>query len=193
MRLILGSKSPRRKEILSFFSLPFEQHSPPFDEDLVSFEGDPIAYAQELSRKKAVSLASLFPDALILSADTCVYKEGNIMEKPASDAEAFEMLSILNGSWHTVYTAVTALQGEKEETDCAETHVQFHQVSPEDLRHYHQAFKGTDKAGGYGIQEGGSVIVKQINGCFYNVMGLPISITWQVLRKVGINLWHYLS
>jgi len=193
MRLILGSQSPRRREILSYFSLPFEQLTSHFAEELVPFEGDPVAYAQTLSKGKATSLAPRYPKATILTADTCVFKDGTMMGKPSDDGEAFEMLSTLNGSWHTVYTAVTAQCGEKEVTTCEETKVLFHQVSVEELRHYHQAFKGTDKAGGYGIQMGGSVIVKRMEGCFYNVMGLPISATCQVLREVGIDLWRFLN
>ncbi len=193
MRLILGSISPRRKEILSFFSIPFEQLSPHFDEGKIHFEGDPIAYAQTLSSGKAASLVPSNPEAVIFAADTVVYKDGKLMEKPADEDEALKMLTELNGSWHTVYTAVTARCGEEESTTCAETKIQFHRVSQEDLLHYHQAFNGLDKAGGYGIQRSGSLIVKRMEGCFYNVMGLPISATCEVLQDRGINLWHYLG
>lgn len=193
MRLILGSQSPRRKEILSFFSYPFEQTSPNFAEELVPYTGDPIEYAKILSKGKAQSLASHFPKAAILTADTLVYKDEKIMGKPSDEDAAFEMLKKLNGSWHTVFTSVTALLGNKEVTDCAETKILFHPLSPFQLKQYHQAFKGTDKAGGYSIQMGGSVIVKRIEGCFYNVMGLPISLTCKVLGEIGIDLWRYLG
>ncbi len=193
MRLILASQSPRRKEILSFFRLEFEQVSPHFDEKSISYKGDPAAYACALSKGKAASLAPLYPDAVILAGDTCVHINGKIMEKPADEAEAFEMLSELNGSWHTVYTAVTAQRGEKEATACAQTNVQFHTISEDKLKLYHKAFKGTDKAGGYGIQAAGSLIVKRLDGCFYNVMGLPISATCQVLQEAGIDLWRFLD
>lgn len=192
MRLILGSQSPRRKEILGFFSFPFEQLSSPFDERLITYEGDPAVYAMALSRAKAAVLSPIYPDAVILAADTCVHINGKIMEKPVDEAEALEMLRELNGSWHTVYTAVTAQFGEKEATAFAKTHVQFHRVSEEELRLYHKAFNGIDKAGGYGIQQAGSLIVKRIEGCFYNVMGLPLTATCQVLRNAGIDLWRYL-
>lgn len=192
MRLILGSQSPRRKEILSFFSIPFEQMSPHFAEELVPFEGDPITYAQTLSKAKAASIAPRHPQAVVLAADTIVFKEGNILGKPADHQEAFSMLQTLNGTWHTVYTAVTAQKGKKEITGIEETKILFHSLSDKELLHYHNAFKGTDKAGGYGIQMAGSVIVKRMEGCFYNVMGLPISETCRVLREMGIDLWHYL-
>jgi septum formation protein len=193
MRLILGSQSPRRREILNYFLIPFDQLSPPFDERLIPYEGDPADYAITLSKGKAAALAALNLDAVVLAADTCVHINDKIMEKPADEKEALEMLRELNGSWHTVYTAVTAQVGEKESTLCAQTRVQFHQVSEDDLMLYHKAFNGTDKAGGYGIQQAGSLIVKRMEGCFYNVMGLPLSATCQVLRNAGIDLWHHLS
>lgn len=193
MRLILGSQSPRRAEILGFFSYPFEQISSHFAEELVSFDGDPIVYAKTLSRGKAASLAPRYSDATILTADTIVYKDGALMGKPANDEEGFEMLKTLNGSWHTVYTAVTVQNGDKEVSECAETRILFHNIPEEALLNYHRAFSGNDKAGGYGIQKGGSVIVKRIEGCFYNVMGLPLSLTAELLHANGIDLWHYLD
>lgn len=189
--LILGSQSPRRKEILEFFKLPFEQHSPPYDESSLPFEGDPISYVQELAKGKALSLQSKFPDKVIVTADTIVFKEGKLFCKPESDKESFEMLKTFNGSWHTVYTAVCAMQGKKIALDYEETQVLFHQLTEEQLHHYHIAFQGKDKAGGYGIQMGGSIIIKRIEGCFYNVMGLPITALRNALLEMGVDLWHY--
>jgi septum formation protein len=193
MRLILGSQSPQRREILSFYSLPFEQISPNFAEELVPFEGDPILYAQTIALGKAHSLASRYENSIIITADTVVYKENKIFNKPADEAENFAMLKELNGSWHSVFTAVTVQKGKQHHVATAETRVQFHALNDDELRNYHRAFKGSDKAGGYSIQKGGSVIVKRIEGCFYNVVGLPISIVQLLLKEVGINLWDYLS
>ncbi len=192
MRVILGSASPQRREILKFYTLPFEQVSPYFPEELVPFDGDPVLYAQTLSKGKAASLAPKFPEAIVLAADTVVYKEGRIFNKPANEEENFAMLKELNGSWHSVFTAVTAIKKKIEVTTCQETRVLFHQLEDDELRAYHQAFKGTDKAGGYSIQMGGGLIVKRMEGCFYNVMGLPLSGLQNVLKAVGINLWDYL-
>ncbi len=193
MQLILGSQSARRHEILSFFAYPFRQVSPPFDEATVPFENDPVAYTETLARGKALSLADRYPHEVILTADTCVLKEGKLFEKPADEKEALEMLHELNGARHTVYTAVTAKRGEQEKTLCQETQIQFHHLSSEQLTLYHRAFIGTDMAGGYGIQKSGSIIVKWMEGCFYNVMGLPIAATCEVLGATGIDLWHYLA
>ena len=192
MRLILGSQSPRRCEILRFFTIPFEQIASYFAEELVPFEGDPVLYASLLSKGKASSLIVRYPEAVILTADTVVYKEGKIFNKPANEQENFAMLKELNGSWHSVFTAVTATNGIHICTVCEETRVQFHHLSDSQLQLYHRAFQGTDKAGGYGIQMGGSVIVERMDGCFYNVMGLPTHALQQVLNEVGIDLWHYL-
>ncbi len=192
MRLILGSTSPRRVEILGFFSYPFEQISPQFDESSVTFQGDPASYALEIARGKADSLALQHRDAAILTADTCVSYEDQILNKPADESEAFEMLQMLSGSFHTVYTGLVARHGSEEYTDVAKTEVEFHALSKTQMERYHAAFEGRDKAGGYGIQMAGSVIIKQIKGCFYNVMGLPPASLCPLLQKVGIDLWDYL-
>lgn len=191
--LVLGSQSPRRKEILSFFSVPFTSAAPPYDETHVVFKEDPVTYALALSKGKARSLRPQFPHSLILTADTVVYKEGQLFNKPTDENEAFMMLQALNGSGHSVFTAVTALHGEKESSLCEETKVYFQTATFEELRLYHQTFHGLDKAGGYGIQEGGSLLIKKIEGCFYNVMGLPLSAVSQLLKQFGINLWHFLA
>ncbi|MBI3901055.1 MAG: septum formation protein Maf [Chlamydiia bacterium] len=193
MRLILGSQSPQRKAILSYYALQFEQATSYFEEERVPFEGDPIKYVTTLSKGKAKALAPQFPDAIILTADTVVFKEGKIFNKPATEEENFSMLQELNGSWHSVFTAVTALRGEIEATDFAETRVQFHSIEERELRLYHRAFNGLDKSGGYSIQKGGSLIVKRMEGCFYNVVGLPPFTLQKVLKEVGLNLWEHLS
>lgn len=193
MRLILGSQSPRRGEILKYFSIPFEQVTSNFEEELVPFEGDPIAYTSTLAKGKALSLAPRFPDATILTADTVVFKDGKIFNKPATDEENFEMLKKFNGSWQSVFTAVVASHGKKMALAYAESRILFKSVSEADLRLYHQAFKGCDKAGGYSIEKGGSVVIERLEGCFYNVLGLPITGLQKVLKEMGINLWHYLN
>lgn len=193
MRLILGSQSPRRREILSFFSLPFEQISPHFAEESVIFQGDPIAYVTTLSEGKAASLLPHYPKAIILTADTAVYKEGQIFNKPADEKENYAMLKELMGSWHSVFTAVTVRSGNKIATQYQETRIEFRELQEEQLKLYHQSFKGCDKAGGYTIQRGGSLIIKKMEGCFYNALGLPLNGLQSVLKEVGIDLWHYLA
>lgn len=193
MTIILGSQSPRRKEILSYFALPFHQVSPSYDEDAVPFNGDPIEYVKTLSKGKADSLLPSFPDQIIITADTIVYKDGVIYGKPRHDAEAFEFLKALAGQRHSVFTGVTVRQGHREFQDVAETGVFFNPLNEKEIHIYYKSLPYSDKAGGYMIQQAGGLIVQRIEGCYYNVMGLPINSLRLLLLNLGIDLWDYLK
>lgn len=192
-RLILGSQSPRRKEILSYFALPFEQVSPTFDEASVPFSGDPAAYVCEVAEGKACALAKKFPNALILTADTTVFKSGKIYGKPATAEEAFQALSELAGQWHTVFTGISLYSPNKLWNGVEETKVLFNSLTPEQIRHYHTKLHWSDKAGGYAIQMAGGLAIKKIDGCYYNAMGLPVNSVRTLLLNAGIDLWDYLK
>lgn len=192
-RLILGSQSPRRKEILGYFSLPFEQATPLFDEDSIPFHGNPAKHVCELSHGKAQSLHHLFPKAIILTADTIVFQEGKLYGKPRNEKEAFEILSQLAGKWHSVFTGLTLRQDDREFHRFEETRVLFNPLTPEQVRHYQAKLHCTDKAGGYAIQMAGGLIVNRIEGCYYNVMGLPVNSVRHLLLQIGIDLWDYLK
>lgn len=191
--LILGSQSPRRREIMSFFTLPFVQVSPDFDEEAVPFHGDPEEYAKTLARGKAESLAHEHRKNLILTADTIVYCDGKLYGKPADENEAFRFLSVLKGRWHSVYTAVHLIHGSDRFDAIEETRVLFNDLSDKQIRSYHQSLNYKDKAGGYAIQGAGSLIVNRIDGCYYNVMGLPINAVRGLLLHAGIDLWNNLK
>ncbi|MBS0620446.1 MAG: septum formation protein Maf [Verrucomicrobia bacterium] len=191
-KLILGSGSPRRKEILSFFSVPFVQIHSDFDEETISFEGDAPAYAKKLAKEKGAVLARQFPKAIILTADTVVHFQGKIYNKPKSDEEAFSMLRSLSGNWHEVATGVAVHLGEECHTLAETTKILFNELTDEQIHLYQKACHCLDKAGGYAIQRGGSIIVSKIDGCYYNVMGLPIHAMRVLLLKMGIDLWQYL-
>lgn len=191
--IILGSQSPRRKEILSFFKIPFRQASPNFDEEAVPFEGDPAVYAQTLARGKALSLKPLFPKALIITADTVVYRQGKLYGKPMDEEHGFKMLSELAGQWHTVYTAVTVSSKGKEYSAVEGTKVLFNALAPEQIRLYQRQLHCADKAGGYMAQAAGSLIINKIEGCYYNVVGLPINTLTALLKEVEIDLWQHLA
>lgn len=193
LKLILGSQSPRRKEILSYFALPFEQAKPQFDEESVPFNGDPRDYVCAISGGKSAELLQKFPDAIIITADTTVYREGKIYGKPVNAEEAFQYLSELVGQWHSVFTGVTVRRGNTVYHDAEETRVLFNPLTPEEIRHYHTKLHWSDKAGGYAIQMAGGLIVRKIDGCYYNVMGLPINTLRTLLQKFGIELWEYLK
>lgn len=190
--LILGSQSPRRREILSYFSLPFEQVSSSYDEESVPFFGNPEAYVSAISKGKASALLPRFPNDIILTADTIVYKNGKVYGKPLSEAEAINSFSELAGAWHTVYTGVTVQRGGESYEQVEATRVLFNALNLEQIRHYISRIEWADKAGGYAIQMAGGLIVNRIEGCYYNVMGLPINTVHALLKRVGIELWDYI-
>jgi septum formation protein len=193
MRIILGSQSPRRKEILNFFAIPFVQIPSSFDEESVLFEGDPARYALELSSKKAQTLAKKFPNDLIISADTVVFFEGSIYNKPRDEAEAFSMLQKFSGKWQQVYTAHTVQKNDEAYSGFEETKILFNLLTDEQIRLYHKTCPSLDKAGAYAIQQAGSILVSKIDGCYYNAMGLSVNTLRELLGKFGIDLWMHLK
>ena len=193
MDLILGSQSPRRKEILNFFSLPFRQRTSHFDEDSVPFTRDPASYATTLALEKAKTLIKSYPDSLIITADTVVYVEGTILGKPTNDQEMLQMLQSLSNRWHSVITAVVAMSSTTCASGAEETKVLCNNLTPDQLHRYMRVHTLHDKAGGYAIQKSGSLFIQRIEGCYYNVCGLPINTLSCVLEKHGINLWNYLK
>lgn len=192
MQIILGSTSPRRKQILGCFTLPFITAAPPFDEATMPFQGDPKEYVMQLAMAKAKSLKPLYKDSLIISADTTVYQDGLVYEKPANPDEAFKSLTALAGRWHSVFTAISLLGGDKQLTDVEETRVLFHPITPIMAHRYQKAVHSFDKAGGYAIQGAGQLIVERIEGSDSNVVGLPLSLLQKMLLSFGIDLWDYL-
>lgn len=193
MTLILGSQSPRRREILSFFNLPFQQVSPHFDEDSIPFLGDPQHYVQVLAKEKALALMQQLPPSTILTADTIVYKAGKIFGKPAGEQAAFNYLKELSGQWHSVFTGLALYHDNQVFQTVEETRVLFNALSDDQMHTYYRSLPWADKAGGYMIQGAGSLIVKGIEGCYYNVMGLPVNALCSLLQKIGIDLWQHLK
>lgn len=193
MELILGSSSPRRREILSFFSLSVRQLAPDFDESQVLYQGDPSAFAQEVAKRKAMCLAEKYPSQPILTADTVVFQGGRLFLKPDNMKEARAMLSELSGKEHWVYTGVCVTKQKAFYTEAEKTAVEFHELTQDQIQIYHHHFGPLDKAGAYAIQKGGSLIVKRIEGCYYNIMGLPLQAVYRLLQKIGINLWDHLK
>ncbi len=192
MRLVLASQSPRRKELLEYFSYPFEIRPSHYDEEAHPWRGSPEEYVCELSEAKAKAVP-LGDDEVILSADTIVFCEGKLYGKPSNLAEAHRYLRELSGRWHSVYTGVTLRTPYLLHSQCEETRVRFHSLSDEQLEAYTAAIRWQDKAGGYAAQGRGGIIIKEIEGCFYNVVGLPLSLVIEMLQQVGIFLWRYLK
>lgn len=192
-QFILGSQSQRRKEILEFFNLPFKQAVSYFNEEAVPFDGDPEEYVRVLSLGKARALHPLYPEAIILTADTIVYREGVVYGKPQDRADAFRILSALSGHWHAVYTGMSLLYGEQIFHRVEKTDVLFNPLSPREIDFYLDSFSWSDKSGSYGIQAGGGLAVNKIHGCYYNVMGLPTNALKDLLSHVGIDLWKHVK
>ncbi|MEX1013255.1 MAG: Maf family nucleotide pyrophosphatase [Waddliaceae bacterium] len=186
-KLILGSQSPRRVEILNFFSIPFTQVHSNFDEESIPYNGDPVIYAKKLAEEKAYAIKSDAKTA-ILTADTIVEKNGKIYGKPVDLPQAIQFLKELQGTHHRVITALSLRMGEKIWTDHGETKVYFHPLELDRIQSYLDAIEWHDKAGGYAIQQGGGVIVQKIEGCYYNVMGLPVNALSRLLKELNIDL-----
>ncbi|MBN2479314.1 MAG: septum formation protein Maf [Parachlamydiales bacterium] len=191
--LILASKSPRRKEILSYFSIPFKIHGSDFDEATISKALPAKEYASLISLKKAEDISKIYKDDPVLGCDTIVSLNNKIFTKPQDEKDAKKILSELSNSWHSVYTALTLIFNNQKHTVIEETKILFHPLSEDQIKKYHKSFYFSDKAAGYAIQKSGSVIIKNMQGCYYNVMGLPINALKDILLKAGIDLWDYLK
>ncbi len=192
-KVILGSHSPRRVEIMNYFSLPFRQEASDFDEDTIPYEGDAVKLARDLALAKAQVLAKRFPDDIIITADTVVAIDGLSLGKPLNEDESREMLSRLCGRWHSVITAVATYKAGNFFCEDEETRVLCNAATPDELHRYMRIHALYDTAGGYAIQKSGSILVRRIDGCYYNVLGLPINTLRRVLKEVGIDLWDYIK
>lgn len=191
--IILGSSSERRKYILDFFSLPYIQVDSTFDESLVKKYLDPAKYTCEIAKQKALTISQKYPNEIILTADTVVYFQNQYLLKPKDEKEAFQMLQSLSGNYHEVYTGVCVWTKENSYIKAEKSAVIFNKLTEKEIKLYHQNFYFSDKAGGYAIQKGGSIVIKKIDGCFYNIMGLPINTLCELLNKAGIDLWSFLK
>ncbi len=192
MKLILGSQSSQRKAILGFFRLPFEQISSDFPEESVPFTGDPHAYAITISEGKSLALQHPDPEAIIVTSDCVVYHEGVVYGKPKDQEDGLNMLRTLSGTTHKVISAVTVRQGERMISASEESDVELNLLTDEQILNYQEAIHSGNKAGGFSVLNTGSIAVKKINGCFYNVVGLPINTLRELLMQFGVDLWKHL-
>lgn len=173
--LILASASPRRALILKNLGVPFEiMVSRAVEEDDLS--GDPVKHVLALSRRKAEDVAGRLQEGVVVGADTVVVSEGKIMGKPRDACEAASMLSSLSGRVHQVLTGLTLIDaaGSRVVSDYERTKVKFRALSNDEIEAYVASGEPMDKAGAYGIQGIGALLVEGIEGCFYNVVGLPV-------------------
>ncbi len=191
--IILGSQSPRRRAILSAFQLPFRQVAPHYNEEAVPFKGDPQQYVLTIAEGKAASLAPHFPGIVLITADSTVYCNGKIHAKPSDAEDAFRMLSELVGRTHSVFSGVIVRRGNTVLKAVEETQVTFNPLTDQQIRDYHKSMHCYDKCGGYTIQGSGSLLVKQLSGCYYNILGLPVNALQRLLLEVHIDLWKHLK
>ncbi len=182
--ILLASKSPRRQELMQLLDLKFEIPDPIEVEETYPLTLPPEKVPEYLSQKKAAAyLSSLKEDEILVTADTVVILESEILGKPHSENEAKEMLRKLSGNTHKVVTGVTISSLSGQKSFSAVTEVDFDTLSSEDIDHYVEKYHPLDKAGAYGIQEWiGAVGIKGIRGSFYNVMGLPVHRLYHELR-----------
>ena len=195
MKLILASASERRSELLKRITEDFSIMVSNFNEDEVLYGGDCIEYVKEIAKRKAQAIASkamaefscFDEDVIIIGCDTVVSYDGRVLGKPKDQGEAFEMLKLLSGKTHEVYSGIALIQPKldiiKNEAVC--TKVKFSVLSDEEIIQYIKTKEPMDKAGAYGIQGYGGIFVEKIQGCYYNVMGLPLNKLNFMLKEMG--------
>ena len=182
-RLILGSKSPRRQELLGSLDFPFRVEVRSVDE---TFPPNlPVEkLAEFIAEKKAEAFTDLERDELVITSDTVVVCNGIALAKPANAEEAKGMLRMLSGKTHQVITGVCLKTLEDQRSFSETTHVQFDELSEEEIDYYIEKYRPFDKAGSYGIQEWiGMIGIKGIEGDYYNVMGLPLNRLYRELKQ----------
>lgn len=184
-QFILASKSPRRKMLLESLGFPFETQATETDESF-----DPILRAEEiplyLARKKAASFhGSVNDNQLVITADTIVWVNDHVLNKPENREEAAKMLMEISDNVHSVYTGVCLKTADKEIAFCEETKVYFNPLTKEEIDFYLDQYEPYDKAGAYGIQEFiGCIGINKVEGDFYNVVGFPVQRFWQELKRL---------
>lgn len=188
MEIILASKSPRRRALLEQMGVrDFRVVTPDIDEHM-DRDLPPAELVRRISEEKAAAVAAQAEEeAVVIAADTVVALDGAVLGKPADEEEAFRMLSILSGNRHQVYTGLTVVKGEWRRSLWEETSVTFRPLEGEEIAAYIATGEPMDKAGAYGIQGYGALLVEGISGDYYNVMGLPVCRLGRILAELGLD------
>ena len=187
MELILGSQSPRRRELLGLTGLDFTVRVADIDETMDADKA-PFDEVARVSREKAMAVARK-PGDVVIAADTIVVCGGKVLGKPRNEEDAFRILSLLSGRDHEVMTGMTVLRGDEIVTHTEVTKIHFRQLHPDEIRAYIATGEPMDKAGAYGIQGGAALFADQMEGDYYNVMGLPVCRLAMILRSFGLPIW----
>jgi len=188
-KVYLASKSPRRRELMSDMGIDFEVITSDVEE---SYDPtlSPAEVVKYLSQLKLTGIdRAKYPDnTIFIACDTIVVIDGHIIGKPKDETEAVEMVRSLSGRTHTVYSGLSVATPKECQTDYRATEVTFAELTEEEIQYYVSVYKPMDKAGAYGVQEWiGCVGIKAIEGSFYNVMGLPTRLLWEMLGRIIDN------
>ena len=183
-KLILASGSPRRKELLTAAGWEFEAITAGVDESVRPGE-DPAAYVQRLAKSKAEAVAAKLEHGLVLGADTTVVVGNQILGQPVDDADAKRMLQLLNGKWHEVLTGIAVVRvGGESRVDYETTRVRFAEMSDREIDWYISTGEARGKAGAYGIQGAAGLFIEEIAGDYFNIVGLPIRLVYELARQL---------
>ena len=183
--LVLASQSPRRASILETLGIPFETHPAAIDERVLGSEV-PEAHVERLARAKAAAVASLRPDRPVLAGDTVVTRAGEILGKPRDDDHAVDMLLSLQGREHEVLSSLALARGSTIGSGVQRTRVRFRSFDESTARAYVATGEPADKAGSYGIQGLGAVLVEEIHGDYSAIVGLPVPLLLRLLAEAGM-------
>lgn len=191
IKVILASKSPRRKEILERIGVSFETIPSKADEIFLKNE-NPQEAVVRIAREKAAFVSRQFVDkrnTLIIGADTVVCLDKTILGQPKDENEAKSMLKILQGRSHIVYTGISLFKNGEDEADgFSESLVEFYPMTMDEIEWYVRSKEPLDKAGAYGVQGKGSIFIRKIEGSFHNVMGFPVDLFYRLLKKLNLEL-----
>lgn len=186
MEIILASASPRRRELMALYGLPFTIRAADIDETMDP-EKPPFDEVARVSRCKAMAVGRE-PEDIVVAADTIVVCGGKVLGKPRDEEDAARMLRLLSGSTHQVMTGCTVLGGSRAETFTQVTELHFRPLSEQEIGRYIATGEPMDKAGAYGVQGLGALLVERIDGDFFNVMGLPVLLLSRMLAEFGVTL-----
>lgn len=186
-KIILASTSPRRKELLEKAGLVFDIEASNYEEDM-SLPLTPGELVKFLSRKKAENIALNHNDAIIISGDTIVFSEGSVFGKPHTPSRAKEMLKILSGKEHSVFSGFTVIDtlNNKIFSDAVEAKVKFRNISDDEIDEYIKTGEPLSRAGGYAIQTVKDIFVESMNGDYNSIVGFPIDEIMKTLKSFGI-------
>ena len=183
-RLVLASGSPRRSEIMTSVGWEFEKHVPDIDESERDGES-PEDYVTRLAREKAEVIAALHPGQIVLAADTTVVVDGQIIGKPIDPPDARRMISMLAGNWHEVLTGIAVARNGNIASDIQRTRVKFVRMSDAEINFLVEEGDPLDKAGAYAVQAQAALFIDRIEGDYWNVVGLPVSLVYRLVMGEG--------